>query len=328
MAAAGGPPVVLDVKQYLSAESERARISSLEHTAIRWSTRAKEANLTIRQRDYAVARVRSTTTELAPRVSSCGTSAWPIACGRELRTPGRGVKHLLERRCRQWFVCERCARSRRARMRQRVADGLERALRDATTRGHRPVLRMSTMTVRHTGDVAADVEHLYASWRALYKRLVEWLGRFAYVAPLEVTPGADGRGHPHLHLVWVGPRFVSYGRLLAMWRRATRDDGANFDHQTRGNSVESAAKYASKYASKGSQAHDFSGDLLGRVLGAIYNRHTVLTSRGFWCWRGCACCGRPFYLTGAIALMVGSARHRADEVRPSFVDPRAGPGTA
>lgn len=307
---AGGAPLPCPdpegPEQKLSNFCEERRITLLKDTANYWSERARQAT-TESGHTYAANRSASLRRRLGVRLRQCGTVIMEVRCdgGRVATVP---------RPCRQWWVCPTCRGRRANGMRRRIVDGLAlawyRATRGNDARDFR--IRLTTLTVRHTGDFAADRRRLADAWRGFYKRVTQakdshgrpWLGRFPYVAVWEVTPGRDGLGHPHIHVAWVGPRFVDYGVLARMWRAAIGDRKARPpNHQTRvgggEKSVIGCANYLGKYMSKGVELGGFNDELRAQVLASFYNAHLVLTSHRFWGPKECGCCGGRWRLVVA-----------------------------
>jgi hypothetical protein len=212
--------------------------------------------------------------------------SFEVACG-------AGKRATVPRGCRQWWLCATCRRRRSNALRGRMTDGLAAAWSRATAGGVRCGLRLITLTVRHSGDVDADRRAIAAGWRAWYKSTRDWLGAYAYCASWEVTPGDDGRGHVHLHLVVIWPRFVPYGRARRMWLAACPE--SERIHIAGGsNAPDRAANYLAKYLSKGVEVGGFTDELQASVLASFYNAHLVLTSRKFWGPKVCKCCGEPW----------------------------------
>lgn len=280
-------------EQYLSDYAEWRRLRLLEDTRIRWAQKAREAT-TEGSYTYAANRAAALARPLQPRMRQCGRVIYEIACGNRSAKP-----ILLHRPCRQWWVCKRCRLRRSHALRGRITSAMSAAWAAATAGGVRAAIRLTTFTVRHVGTLADRRRAVADGWRRFYKAVHAWLGRFPYVATWEVTPGDDGYGHPHLHLAWIGPRFVPYGRMLAIWRWAVRDPGAVLHHAGNrkhgaGNTAHGIANYLAKYLSKGVELSNFTDDLRSEVVAAFYNAHLVLTSHKFWVRKTCDCCGERF----------------------------------
>lgn len=279
-------PVPEGREQYLSDWCEERRLSLLADKASEWSRRAREATTESRF-TYAANRSAALRRRLRSRISQCSTVHYTLRCaGGRLAT--------MPRPCRQWWVCRRCRLRRSHQLRQRIIHGLGLAWERSTAGGMRRALRLSTLTVRHRGTFAEMVDRLARAWRTFYKRTREWLGAFPYVGVWEVTPGRDGLGHPHLHVAWIGPRFVPYGKLLGLWRRAIGDVGARINHVASNGTVARCANYLGKYLSKGVELSGFNDELRADTLATFYNRHLVLTSHKFWGPRLCDCCQSPW----------------------------------
>jgi hypothetical protein len=176
----------------------------------------------------------------------------------------------------------------------RMRAGLEAAI--AARPGEMIVL--VTLTLRHSGDLEVDRKALAGGWRRLYKSLHDEYGKFPYVGVWEVTPGADGKGHLHMHVAVVWP-WRDWSHVRALWLRACpeseritfvagRRDGRRSDPK-------SVANYLGKYLSKGIETIDYTPELRTRIVAASYNTRWVFTSRRFWitfvplCQR-CLCC--------------------------------------
>lgn len=145
-------------------------------------------------------------------------------------------------------------------------------------RGRRVVLL--TLSVRHSGDIEADHGALKAGWRALYKAMHRrgW-GRFPYVGVVEVTPGRDGRGHVHAHVVAIWP-WRDWSVVAKLWRRACPE--STRISLVAAKSPRGACRYVSKYISKGMQGSEFTPELRARVVAGMYGARWVFTSWRFW----------------------------------------------
>lgn len=159
-----------------------------------------------------------------------------------------------------------------------------------------PRWSMMTLTVRHSGDVGADRERIAAGWRRLRSWLHERQGSNAFVLVWEITPGADGVGHVHAHvlipLVW-----LDYAELRAAWSRATDGHGERI-HVAQGKygrgGAGGAAAYIAKYASKGSVSLGESHAVAAAWYRATYAKRWCSTSVRWWFVeppKHCRCCG-------------------------------------
>lgn len=274
-------------EQHLSHACEQMRITLLHDTRIYWQDRARQATSET-SAEYAYARAGSLGRPLGPRVARCGSTLFAVRCGDLSRAPV-----LVPRGCRQWWVCRSCRRRRSNSLRVRITDGLVAAWSRSTAGGRRCGLRLLTLTVRHSGVVDRDRRALVDGWRAMYKGLRRWLGLAPYVATWEVTPGRDGRGHVHMHVVVIWPRWVDYGRVRALWLRAC-PESERISIVGGSNSLERAANYVAKYISKGVELSGFTDELRAEVLASFYNARLVLTSHKFWGPKVCKCCGEPW----------------------------------
>lgn len=237
------------------------------------------------------------------------------SCGeRVVAGCGCGGRIAMER-CGVPWACEACARRVYARTHARVrrAVGAIAAAAHARTRaaargrgrvppGQRWQARMVTLTVRHSGSVSADVRRLaraWARWRAWVRARAG--AAPAYVRVVEVTPGADGAGHAHYHVVIAMP-YVDFAAARAAWARAVGQDDAQVDFGRA--SAASAAGYIAKYAAKGAMSRGaWSPELAARIIDALYGRRKVVFSRriGGVERETCACghCGEvPMHVPG------------------------------
>jgi hypothetical protein len=140
-------------------------------------------------RDYALNRYESLLRPIGPRLEHCGVEQIPIACECD-------QTRLADVLCRQWWFCERCQQKRATQYEIRIRKSLDHAYRetvDAWARrgahGMRPHIVLLTLTQRHSGDLARDVEALSAGWRGLYERMHPEWGKFPFLRVWEVTPG-------------------------------------------------------------------------------------------------------------------------------------------
>lgn len=259
---------------------EGRRLTLLEPRRARWAARAVEPadGVTADQRLYAARRAKSLGTELEPRVAECGSVSVPARC----LCPGT---RWLPRTCRQHVLCEVCCQRRARRYGRRIREGLESAIRERCQRlGAHGAARwrtvLLTLSVRHTGDIEADHRALMDGWRGLYKAMHRrgW-GKFPYVGTIEVTPGRDGLGHVHAHIVAVWP-WRDWSAVARMWRAACPQStriNIRQAYNTRG-----AAKYVSKYVSKGVYVDEFTPYLRANVAAGMYQARWVFSSVRFW----------------------------------------------
>lgn len=147
-----------------------------------------------------------------------------------------------------------------------------------------PRWTLVTLTLRHSGDLTADLTRLRRGWDRMRSWLRAELGRvppFALV--IETTPGRDGAGHVHAHACILLP-WVAWGRMRAAWARHVGQDDAQVDFSAaarRGTGrlrPDAAARYVAKYVGK--PAKTLETDLLSAWLDASYQRRSVTCSRG------------------------------------------------
>lgn len=196
----------------------------------------------------------------------------------------------------------------------------EAAARWGRTRDERPRFVMLTLTVPHSGDLAADREALAAGWRRFYLRVrdeiakrrkalvpkikrwrlgaADGIGRFPYAGVWEVTP-SDG-GHIHMHVAVIWP-YLKFKLVREWWRKACPgSEHIGFSWKRRdgkASTPSSIANYLGKYLSKGSDGN-FSPSTNAEISAAMYNKRSVTASRHFWVkfTPECPCCHSTFHV--------------------------------
>ncbi len=244
----------------------------------RWKARSADGALNASQRAYARGRARKSALPYMERLNDCERAGVVVKCA----CPGkRDVRWFT---CRAHLVCRACRKRRGKQLRSKIHAALAARL-DEAPRGHQLV--MMTITLEHTGDVGDDRRELMDSWRRFRKAYHRRWGRFSFVATHEVTPGTDGAGHPHAHVVcvwpWGAPGDGSAGDwelLRKMWIAACPTARRVSFEASR--TPKNAARYISKYVSKGVQTDDFSPQLRAIVLAGTYNTRWIFTSRAAW----------------------------------------------
>jgi hypothetical protein len=159
--------------------------------------------------------------------------------------------------------------------------------------GNRTMCVMLTLTLKDTGDIAADRANLEAGWRRFYRRYLDVFGAFEYVATHEITPGRARIGHPHMHVVALWP-FRCWKMLRRWWLNACPQSARIYFKGS--TNVKRASAYISKYVAKGVETSDWSPELRARALHAYYGTRWFSTSEGFFSrWVTiCPCCGQPY----------------------------------
>lgn len=172
---------------------------------------------------------------------------------------------------------------------------------------------MVTLTLPHEAEEGRAEELLDLAWRRLRRHARRGHWSRSSLAAREWTPGRDGRGHPHLHVVVVAS-YVAYADVRASWRDAALAVGAQeprgrgIDVQVRSGAAaaDAAARYMAKEAA--SAAADYVGGgkskkvlLLGvrdwaRLAAWMAGRRLYLASRGWWraAPPTCSCCDQRF----------------------------------
>ncbi len=264
------PPRLADLETLWTVD-EGLYADLMAPEAAEWARRALEPGVRETQTRYRENRALSMGRPFRAKLAKCARAGVEVKCG----CPGkRDVRWYT---CRQHLMCERCQRARSKRMGARIRAGLEQAWEGAPRNS---MVVLVTLTLAHSGDVAADRAALALGWRRFYKRMFRFgYEKFPYVGVWECTPGLDGKGHVHMHIaaVW---QYRDWGLLSDLWRDSCpTSTRINF---IASHTVRSAAKYVSKYMSKGVQTSEFTPALRARVLHASYNTRQVFSSVRFW----------------------------------------------
>lgn len=280
-----------------------------------------------RKERYAASRVASLTGDLSPRLAACTKSVRWIRCACE----GGGARPV-DATCRQRAACASCRKRWARSIRRRALDALPRHIEESQRPGYRwrVRVRMLTLTIAHSGSVAQDRAELVAGWEHLRK----WMHkRFRRALPFmlvwETTPGRDGLGHEHAHVIVIGgPEWWPYGTMHRVWQtgcpRSEKGAGMQIDlagsKRSDRDPVKSAANYLTKYASKGAEigGEGWTDELMAQVIAAHYGKRWVTTSEKFWAPPEpiCPCCGehvhraRPPHVWYAAEALVRRDRGR------------------
>lgn len=268
-------------------------LPALDRASLHWRER-RAAQLVNRPRaaDWHAARAAGLRRGFEAAVRRCST--WTAA---RCRCGERSAPTRCSRR-----VCAVCADKKRKRVFARLREGMDREARAAVARWsegrgrlpageHRkavPRWTMMTLTLRHSGDLTADLARIRRGWDRMRAWMRAELGRmppFAFV--VEVTPGRDQLGHVHAHVAILLP-WVSWGRIRAAWAGHVGQDDASVDFNAGGkrgakgrnarrNPVD-AARYLAKYVGK--PAKSLPVELQSDWLDACYQRRDVTCSRG------------------------------------------------
>lgn len=271
--------------------SEARYAARMQPVLARWRARSADHAVAPLKRAYALKRVAALQRPFAAKLQRCGTAGRITKCG----CPGR--REVRWHTCRQHLMCPTC-RTRRA---KRLGARLNEALHAMAERHPTNKLVLITLTLRHSGDIAADRAALAEGWRSFYKKLHASVGRYEYVGVWEVTPGEDQLGHIHAHIVASWP-WLDWSELHDMWRRScpssTRISFVANRRDGKPTTPKSAANYLSKYVAKGVQTHEFSPELRADVIAATYNTRWLFSSRGVWIpfVPLCPDCGKPIIL--------------------------------
>lgn len=157
---------------------------------------------------------------------------------------------------------------------------------------------MVTLTIPHREERGEAERLLDEAWRALRKYAAPGHWSRSCLSVLEWTPGRDGRGHPHVHVVVVA-RWLDYSHVYATWREACESVGAGtparaaqrITSQGRKRAAHRAARYVAKYVAKTSTRR-YKVEEWARLAAYQIGRRTVRASRGWWHYERpvCACC--------------------------------------
>lgn len=165
----------------------------------------------------------------------CGEGAVGVRCG------ACGSEQAAVLGCDNRRLCVRCrdssANDRRARFARARGRLLDEAAKGGLLRrqrfGGRYTEKHLTLTVPDgwivgEGAVGWRVTVLLAAWRGFSQRLMRWAKkhkrRITYFRGFEWTAGADGLGHPHLH-VWMFSAFLPVELLRYFWALALQEQG-------------------------------------------------------------------------------------------------------
>ena len=264
---------------------------------------------------YAKARFRSLTSNLSPRLADCRRPQRWIRCACDERKA-----RPVDRLCGQRAACAECRKRWAWRQRRRMLNAAPVHLEAARKRWGRARARLITLSLEHSGDVARDRSELMRGWEQLRKQMHRWFGAALPFALLwEQTPGTDGLGHVHAHVVVIGgPSFWNYGAFQRTWRRAC-PRSSHLDIQVAGKGrrdpAKACAEYVCKYATKGAVigGEGWSDELVAQTIAASYGKRWVTTSERFWVplIPTCPCCGETVYRAAAPAgwyRLTGAAR--------------------
>lgn len=241
----------------------------------------------------------------AERVSACGTRTVALRCGCDDWTRVRA-------RCQTRLVCPTCAKSYGRVMARRVRLSVSAHLEEQTAAwqargalpGMSPSVYMITLTIPHEDEPGRAERLLDKAWRQMRRHAGRKHWTRSCLAVREWTPGRDGRGHPHLHVVVVA-QWLDYGHVRASWRRAALDVGAG-EPRGRGGiditrnsggrkkAAKNAANYVAKYLTDAPGLYSVAD--WARLAAWMAGRRLVLTSRGWWRDEPprCPCCEQRF----------------------------------
>lgn len=240
-------------------------------------------------------------------VAHCGTSDVVLRCGCD-------QWRVVPRACRRRVLCNRCDKSRAREYARRVRQSVQHHIGQANqagmvdARGLKARVYLVTLTIPHEDERGAAEARLDAAWRAMRQHAPEGHWSRSCLAVLEWTPGRDGKGHPHLHVVVVA-RWLDYGHIWATWRDACLEVGAREPSRAaqdvrvakddRRGTAEAAARYVAKYVAKTS-GQLYTVEEWARLAAYQVGRRTVRATRGWWHYDRpvCACCEQRYVWVG------------------------------
>lgn len=168
------------------------------------------------------------------RVYDCGQRSFWLQC-----TECQAVQERTKA-CRVPLLCETCRGAINAQKRGRFQIARQRARDRAAARGLLKAgygqwsEKLFTLTAPHvpTHSVEQRIALIWAAWsrflKALNRALESQLGplhrHVAWFRTFEWTSGADGKGHPHFHVWFLGP-FLDQQFLKSIWRAALAASG-------------------------------------------------------------------------------------------------------
>lgn len=244
-----------------------------------------------RQRQWYLVRARALERGFVERAADC-CDVWIATL--TMMCLGCGVVQERPVRCGLRAWCGTCASVYRMRARDRMQRGLQTALdaemtrwrREGARAGCRPVITLVTLTVKHSGSLAADRHTITRGWQ----RLRAWLwhldeGRaLPFVLAWELTPGRDGLGHVHAHVAAIWP-WRDLRAIDAEWQRVTHGAGVTVDvtqgrKGTRRAGPVAAARYVSTYVEAGGASADVPLPMRAEWLRIARTHRSYTASRG------------------------------------------------
>lgn len=285
-----------------------------------------------RSAEWAEHRAQAMALPRGELVAACGKRWRKVRCKCGVREVPVG--------CDQMMLCERCSKRHWRRWRKRITRAMDAHVRAARgawhhrgKQGRLPGVYLVTLTVPHSGSVERDRATLAAGWRRLTKRASAggWWG--AYAMTYEITPGANGEGHVHIHVAAVSS-WIPYEELHEAWRSFTGAKVLDVSPPTRARGTRSgkAAEYLAKYVTKGINPADFTGQKAGEIIVAWRGKRKVTTSVAFWTptrdlETQCSTCGEHAHAIGApgaLQTIAPSAVLKALAERVGWWIPRGG----
>lgn len=261
-------------------------------------------------------------------------TARPRRCGRRIFCPTCGDARAKKTWGRVRHSVQVHLDEQRAVWRERL-DAWAKSGGGRDRRPREPTVYMITLTVPHRDEEGAAERVLDDSWRMVSRGRVAGHWTAPSLAVWEWTPGRDGRGHPHLHVIVVAP-WVDYAKVWGEWRECVLAAGGGWCEsvkittpKSRQWAAASAARYVSKYVTSADKLSLSVEDWV-RLAKHTHGRRTLRASvgnkkkgiPGFWRdddWEACCeTCEEPFRLNTPLLSAAAKWEHR--KARAAYQD--------
>lgn len=265
----------------------------------------------------------------------CGSRGQALGCGCPSGS-GSGRK-VVRRGCHRRLYCEICGdeyrRATYQRVRRSVLWWMERLQGEFAARGgkaagrRQPRTYLVTLTIPHLAHHSVEdrARALDVAWRYVSRGRVDGHWTRPCLAVWEWTPGSDGRGHPHLHVV-VPSHYLDYPLVWGEWGDACEVAGlprgrVHISPPPRQSGRDAAARQAAAYVSKyvsSTEKMRMTAEQWAQLGALMSGRRTLRASvgsrsrglPGFWQAYErprCQCCGDTFSLLPVRHQWTGSA---------------------
>lgn len=231
------------------------------------------------------------------KLRRCGTEFFGLGC------LDCGHRENIGNKCDKYLLCPVCRSHRIKKYRARainVFGNFERYAQKTgrlrgKRRGGRYTKKLLTLTVPHVGDTAQRIKLLQVAWVWFLRKLNEHFAALGckdviWLRAFEWTPGHDGKGHPHYHLILFSP-FLPRLELGLWWHAALRRAGCpasevacalipDIQKVRKEHDVCEAIKYLTKDIDLNTALADVSVFLA--VFESLYGKRLIQTSKGFF----------------------------------------------